>query len=205
MTLVGYPPGMNTIATSSGKVFIFDNTVFASINVNSTAITGADTKANNHALKPISYTFMTTYDAYIDIYSRQCSRVGAFIYDQLDRLDRGDDDYNEEVVEQIASVINMVGEPAYMTAALEARVLEDDRFRLGKLLLAIATSTNKETENERVEFLRRYLSSSDYRVKNSAVRALGRMKTDESKKLLQEISGSPERGEIAHLATALLR
>jgi hypothetical protein len=185
-------------------VVLLDGSAFAPINLNSSPATGTFIKAGNRALTPSSYTFVTTTDQYMKIFSAQCDRVSTFISGELEQLDRSDDNYNEEVVDKIAFVINLVGEPAYMTASLEAKLLQEDRLRFGKLLLAIGSSTHKETEALRAEFLGKYATSGDPRIRNAALRALGRMKTDRAKSFLESARKS-EAGESAYLAAALLR
>jgi hypothetical protein len=151
-----------------------------------------------------TYRFTSNQNNYIEILSRQCARVGSFIYEQLQQLDRRDEDHNDKIVERISSVIELIGEPAFMTAYLESRTLIHDRFLFSKLLLAIAQSRDSFTENDRVEILRKYLSSADYRIRNIAVRALGEMNTDKSKEVLRAVSEG-DRGELGHVATGLLR
>src|SRR5438067_1056820 len=101
--ILGYPP-------APGTVVLFDNSAFASVNLNSSTATGTYSKADNRAPAPPSYTFVTTSQQYMKIFSAQCDRVSNYIYGQLEHLDRSDDDQNEEIVDSIANVIDLVGE-----------------------------------------------------------------------------------------------
>jgi len=105
----------------------------------------------------------------------------------------------------IANVIDLLGEPAACTAVLEARLLKNEPFLFERLLLALATAQQKETETGRVRTLFQYANDGDYRVKRAAVRALGRMNTGAAKKALAEISRRNERTEMGQFAAALLR
>lgn len=178
---------------------------YYTVHRNSNTELAGSTAAYNKEAPPASYTFITTFDIYQEIFSKQCARVGMFIYDSLEKLDRSDDDNNEEIIEHIANVIDIVGEPAVYTAALEANFLYNNNFAFERLLLAIATSSHKETEAYRLELLRGYADNPDYRTRLAAVRALARMKTDGAKSELQKISSRTERGEIPQMAAALLR
>jgi hypothetical protein len=191
-------------------VVLLDDSAFAPVNLNSSnlnssAATGTFIKAGNRALTPPSYTFVTTTDQYMKIFSAQCDRVSAFIHEKLEQLDRSDDDQNEEIVDSIANVIDLVGEPASCTAEMEARLLEDESFIFERLLLAIATAHYKETEAYRLRVLRQYAGNANYLVRRAAVRALGRMDTEGAKRALREISGQKDGGEISHFAAALLK
>jgi hypothetical protein len=154
---------------------------------------------------PVSYTFTSSADQYQKIFSAQCSRVGSIINENLHQLDRSDDDYNETLVDQIAKLIDLLGEPAFLTAAMEAGCATDDAFALEPLLLAIASSTHKETENLRLELVKKYAERPDFKTKRAAVRALGRFKSANAKELLREISAKSGRSEIAQMANSLAR
>src|SRR5215467_1125830 len=69
---------------------------------------------------PLTYAFTSTLDQYSRIFSGQCDRVGAFIYNKLLQLNPSDEDENEAIVDSIADVIDLVGEPASGTAVMEA-------------------------------------------------------------------------------------
>jgi hypothetical protein len=142
---------------------------------------------------------------YKQILSNQCVRASAYICDSLERLDRSDDDYNEGIIERIASAIDLVGEPAYCSAFAEATLLREDRFVFERLLLAVASSRHKETEPYRLEMLRRYAESPDARTRYSAVRALGRMDSAAAKSLLREIASKADHSEVTQMAAAQLR
>jgi HEAT repeat protein len=200
---------INATADQPGSsLIVVNNATFASVNVNNMTA-GTVVQANNRAItsgsSTFSYTFTGTYDEYSRIFSSQCNRVGTFIYNQLGQLDRTDEDQNEAIVDSIADVIALVGEPASGTAVLEAGVLKDDWFLFEHLLLGIANADHKDTEAYRLQFLLQYVDDPDYRLKRAAIRALGRMKTEEAKKTLREISTISGGGELAMLATALLR
>ena len=151
-----------------------------------------------------SYTFVTSNEIYSKIFSAQCARVSAFVAENLERLDRADDDYNENIIELIANVIDLVGEPAYGTVSLEAQVQQRNAFVFERLLCAIAESRHKDTEFYRLELLRNYAEGADFRTKRAAVRALGRMKTDAARAALNEIGHNKSNAELAKLATAYL-
>jgi hypothetical protein len=159
----------------------------------------------NRGLTSPAYTFTTTVAMYRDIFSAQCARVHTLIYENLEQLDHYDDDYNEKIINRITDAIDLVGEPAYCTAFLEARQLRDDRYSFERLLLAIGGSRHRETEGLRLEMLRSYAESSDSRSRRAAVRALGRMDSQSAKSLLRKIGDKADCSEIAQMATALLR
>jgi hypothetical protein len=202
----GYPtnavaltgPNDATFAPISDDIF-----TFALVPVNN--ITGAVITAYNRALPSRSYTFTSTLDSYEKIFSGQCERVGAFINNKLEQLSRSNEDENEAIVDSIADVIDLVGEPAFGTALMEARVLKDDWFLLEHLLLGIASAHHKETEPYRIQLLRYYANSHDYRLKRAAIRALGRMKSELAKSVLRQISTEDADREAKNLAAALLR
>ncbi|MEY9466331.1 hypothetical protein ABH973_006744 [Bradyrhizobium ottawaense] len=198
---------MNTFAPFPlvvGRSSFFDDVGFATVPVNSSTATVVACSALNRAVSSPSYTFVSSFDQYQKIFSGQCDRVHSYIYGQLDNLDQ-DDDQNEEVIENIARVIDLMGEPASGTAMLEASLLKDNLNVLGPLLLAIGASCHRDTEYLRAEALRNYAKDPDYRVRKAAVRALGRMKALPAKRALEEISSQKETGELALLAEAMLR
>jgi len=191
---------------SSGSVVLTGTPAYASVTLSSASTANyAVTNAYNWAVAPPSFTFMTTLDQYTKIFSGQCNRMHSYIYGQLESIDRSDDDQNETIIDNIADIIDLVGEPASFTAMFEAGFLKDDPSALEPLLLAIGTARQKETEDYRAETLRRFAQDSDYRVRRAAVRALGRMKSQAAKRALHDISNRPEAGEIAGLAAAMLR
>jgi hypothetical protein len=61
-------------------------------------------------------------------------RVNNYIFGQLERVDRSDQDQNEVVADKIADVINLVGEPAACTALFEAKLLKNEPTVLERLL-----------------------------------------------------------------------
>jgi hypothetical protein len=150
-----------------------------------------------------AYMFTAPLSEYRRIFSEQCNRVSAFIYEHFEQLNRHDDDCNEKIIERVASAIDLVGEPAFGAAYLEASVLRKDKFALEQLLFAVATAKGKETEAGRLEMLRGYVESSDPSTRRAAVRALGRMESQDAKALLRKIGSPPAHGEIAQLAAAL--
>lgn len=184
---------------------VIDDVAFASVPINSSTASNVVNKAYNRTVAPPSYTFVSSFDQYQKIFSGQCDRVHSYIYGQLDNLDQSDDDQNEEVVDSIARVIDLVGEPASCTAMLEADILKENPSALVPLLLAIGTSRHRETEFLRAEMLRRYTQDADQRVRKVAVRALGRMSSLAARRALEDISKQKEMGEVALLAAALLR
>jgi HEAT repeat protein len=192
-------------APATGVVVVYDTSAVASVNVSSSTANAALTKADNQAMAPASYTFLTTADVYTRIFSAQCDRVSNYIFGQLEQLDRSDDDQNEGVIDNIARVIGLVGEPAAYTAILEARFLKNEPFAFEQLLLALATARQKETEPDLVRTLFGYAEDGDYKVKRAAVRALGRMNTNAAKRALAEISLHNRGAEIGQYAAALLR
>lgn len=195
-----------TALTGTGTLVLYDGSAIASVVLNSSTANAALTKVDNKPVAPASYTFVTTLDLYEKIFSGQCDRVSNYIFGQLERLDRGsDEDQNEVIIERIADVIDLVGEPAACTTVLEARLLKQDPPMLEPLLLAIGSAQHKETEAGRVQILSQFASDSDYRVKRAAVRALGRMNTEAARRALVEISRHHERTEIGRFAAAMLR
>jgi hypothetical protein len=188
-------------------VLVSDQPTFAFVNLSSgTATTGQPVSpSNTFSVTSPAYTFVGPWFHLERIVSAQCNRVNKLIYSQLEQLDRSDDDRNEDIVDKIASIIDLVGEPASCTAAIEAKLLEDDPFTFERLLLAIATAHHKETEADRLKLLREYAAASDHRIKWAAVRALGRMNTEDARNTLQEISAKHGSTELSYLATALLR
>jgi hypothetical protein len=196
---------LNYAIANLGSLTLSDEGTFASVPVNSSTASNVVNKAHNRAIAPTSYTFVSTFDQYQKIFSGQCDRVHTYIHGQLDNLDQSDDDQNEEVVDSIARVLDLVGEPASCTAMLEAGLLKDNPSVFEPLLLAIGTSRHRDTEFLRAEMLRRYTQDSDYRVRRAAVRALGRMKSSTAKRALEDISKRTEMGEVALLAAALVR
>jgi hypothetical protein len=190
----------------SGAVLLIDDSAFVSINASSSSTAFATvTNAYNRAISSPSYTFVTSFDQYAKIFSAQCDRVSNFIFGQLEQIDRSDDDQNEAIVDGIANVIGLVGEPAAYTALLEANILKRDPTILEPLLLGIATARHKDTEAARVQELQRYAGDSNHRVRRAAVRALGRMGTETAKNALKEIRDRNQGAEIGRLAAALLR
>lgn len=210
-TTVGYTApsqgGVVTIgsANTPGTVIIVDDVAFLSVDLSSNTTSFAVTKVDNRALATPSYTFASSNDQYTKIFSAQCDRVSNFIFGQLQQLDRSDEDQNETVVDGIANVISLMGEPAAYTALFEANFLKSDPTVLEPLLFAIATAHHDETEADRVEMLKRYAGDVNYRVRRAAVRALGRMGTKAARNALREIGDSNAGTEMGRLAIALLR
>jgi len=198
---------MNTMygyALAQSPIVLDDDSTLTTFRWTSDTANSAVTWAYNRPVDPPSYTFTTNLDQSMKIFSGQCNRVSNYIYGQLELLDNSNDDQNETVVDCIASVIDLMGEPASYTAVFEARVLKENVSVFEPLLLAIATARHKETEAARIQVLRRFANDSNYRVKRAAVRALGRMNAAAAKNALTEISGQNS-GEIALLAAASLR
>ncbi|WP_439375382.1 HEAT repeat domain-containing protein [Bradyrhizobium sp. DASA03120] len=191
--------------SNRGQRTMLEDSTVATVPISSSTATTLLSQAFNRAVASPSYTFLTSFDQYQKIFSGQCDRVHSFIYGQLDNVDQSDDDQNEEVVDCIARVIDLVGEPASCTAVLEAGILKENLSALEPLLLAIGTSRHRDTEYLRAEALHGYAKDPDYRVRRAAVRALGRMKALPAKHALEEISSQKEMGEIALLAAAMLR
>ncbi len=192
---------------SAGTIVVVGGPAETANTAVSTSGTGvmAANVAVNFGSAPSSYTLSTVVNMYKKIFSDQCARVSAFIYDNLQQLDRSDDDYNEKIIERIAEAIDLVGEPASCTAAIDANLLREDHFVFANLLLAIASSRHGETEGYRLKVLRDYAQSEDPRTRRAATRALGRMHTDDAKNALQEISRQAGRSEVSQLAAAYLR
>ncbi|SFV17282.1 HEAT repeat domain-containing protein [Bradyrhizobium arachidis] len=192
------------LSNSAPRTMFEDGTVAIVPVTSSTAATILNEAFNRPVASP-SYTFVTSFDQYQKIFSGQCDRVHSFIYGQLDNLDQSDDDQNEEVVDCIARIIDLMGEPASCTAVLEAGLLKENLSAFEPLLLAIGASRHRDTEYLRAHALRGYAKDADYRVRKAAVRALGRMKALPAKQALEEISSQKDTGEIALLAAAMLR
>ncbi len=151
-----------------------------------------------------TYNFWaTTSEHYEKIFSAQCVRVGADIEDQLGNLDRSDDDCDEVVVDYIARIIDLVGEPAFLTAAVEAKCRANDPSTLEPLLLALATAKHKQTEGMRLDFVKDFAERPEYKVRRAAVRALSRFNSAQSKSVLKQIGLSSEQSEIGKMASAL--
>ena len=208
--------GMSVVpgAPNSGMVYLYETgTAYLCGTAPELAVGQAQVTANvgfltngppiNQGTAPVGVTFTTTLWMYQKIMSEQCVRTSSLIFESLGQLDYENDDYNEQVVERIADAIDLVGEPAYCTALLEARHLQD-RFAFGYLLLGIASSKSKETETHRLRTLCGYTEDSDYRTRRAAVRALGRMGAAGAKQALREISENAAHGEIAQMARAFL-
>jgi hypothetical protein len=197
-------PGMNAgtitivggVAETSNNALTFSaGTGVLSVNV-----------AVNFGVAPSSYTLSAVVNMYQKIFSDQCARVSSFIYDNLEQLDRSDDDYNEKIIERIAEAIDLVGEPASYTATIDANILREDHFVFSRLLLAIASSRHRETEAYRLEVLRGYAQNEDVRTRHAAIRALGRMRSDAAKNALREISKQAgQKREVAQFAAAFAR
>jgi len=191
---------------SSGTVVVVGGsaeTANTYTNTSGTGVMGTNVAVNFGAV-PSSYTLSTVVNTYQKIFSDQCARVSSFIYNNLEQLDRSDDDYNEKIIERIADAIDLVGEPASCTAAMDASLLREDHFVFASLLLAIASSRHRETEGYRLKVLRNYAESEDPRTRRAAIRALGRMHSDDAKGALREISTQTGRSEISQLAAAYL-
>jgi hypothetical protein len=198
--------GSFTIGSNApGAVVLFNDSAFVSVSTSSSTACTALTNADNRGLASPLYTFVTSSDQYTKIFSAQCDRVSNLIFGQLEQVDRSDDDQNEAIIDSIANVIALVGEPAAYTALLEARLLQNDPTVLEPLLLAIATARHKETEPARIEVLQRYAGDANYRIRRAAVRALGRMGAEAARNALKEISNRNRGAEIGRLAAALLR
>lgn len=187
---------------ASGRVIGHTTTAATTFDSMGTVTVGA---SNSYSIESASYTFTSTIDQYKRIFSAQCVRVGKFVDQKLEQLDLDDDDKNEDVVDSIAQVIDLVGEPAFGTMLMEARILRGQGFTFERLLLAIASSHHKETEGARLKLLQQYAADFDYRVRRAAVRALGRMDTEGAKKTLTEISSDNAGSEMGRFAGALLR
>lgn len=94
-------------------------TANTAVETSGTGVMAANVAVNFGAV-PSSYTLSSVVNMYQKIFSDRCARVSAFIYDNLEQLDRSDDNYNEKIIERIAEAIDLVGEPASCTAALDA-------------------------------------------------------------------------------------
>jgi len=189
----------------NNPVALADTSAFTTFWLTSGTASNVVPMADNSAAVSPSYTFLTTLDQSLKIFSGQCNRVSNYIYGQLEQVDFSSDDQNEAVADSIASVINLVGEPASCTAVFEANLLRENASMLEPLLLGIGSAHHKETENARVQVLRQFASDPNYRVKRAAVRALGRMSAPAAKAALTDISHQGNNGEIGLLAAACLR
>ncbi|HZP76600.1 MAG TPA: HEAT repeat domain-containing protein [Pseudolabrys sp.] len=198
------PGGVMGNATGAG-VLVVDTSTFLSVNSNSSTGTMVITQSANQAVASPAYTFSTTVDQYKRIFSAQCDRVSNYIFGQLEYVSRSDDEQNESISEGIANVISLVGEPAAYTAFVEAKMLKDNPGMLGPLFIGIATADHKETEQDRVEALRRYAGDENYRVRRAAIRALGRMEAPAAQQALKDISRQNQGAELGQYAAALLR
>jgi HEAT repeat protein len=205
-SILGYTSPLGNVAVGStnapGAIVLYDNTAFVSISTSSSTTTAL---INRGPTPSTSYTFVSSLDQCTKIFSAQCDRVSNFIFNQLEQIDRSDDDRSEAIAGDIANVIGLVGEPAACTAFLEANLLRSDPTVLEPLLIAIATAQHKETETARVKLLQHFAGDANYRVRRAAVRALGRMGSDTARNALREISTRNEGAEIGRLAAALLR
>ncbi|MFT4116548.1 HEAT repeat domain-containing protein [Bradyrhizobium sp.] len=182
-----------------------ENGTVTIVPINSSTATVITNQVFNQAISSPSYTFTTSFVQYQQIFSGQCDRVHSFIHGQLDNVDQSDDDQNEEVVDCIAHIIDLIGEPASCTAVFEAGLLKENMSAFEPLLLAIGSSRHRETEYLRAEALHGYAKDVDFRVRKAAVRALGRMKALPAKQALEQISQQKDAGETALLAAAMLR
>jgi hypothetical protein len=197
---------MNPFLNSfSGTLFLLDDSAIASVKFDSSTGSAVAAKAYNRAVAPASYTFVTSLDQYQKIFSGQCNRVYNYIHGQLESVDQSEDSQTEMVIDNIANVIDLVGEPASCTAVFEASLLKDNLSIFEPLLLAIGAASHKESEADRANVLSHYTQDSNYSVRRAAVRALGRMSAPAAKKALTEISIQKNSGEIGLLAAAYLR
>jgi oligoendopeptidase F len=193
-----------------GSTMIVSTATMTANNVAIASATGTGFQSGNIAINygvtPASYTLSTMVNMYQKLFSDQSARVSTFIYDNLQQLDRSDDEYNEKIIERIAEAIDLVGEPASCVAALDAKVLREDHFVFANLLLAIASSRHRDSESYRLEVLRAFAQNDDPQTRRAAIRALGRMPSREAKDALREISKQAGgRSELAQLSAALAR
>jgi hypothetical protein len=193
------------MSSSVNTVVVVNNSTFVSVNLSSSTAYSGVTAADNRTLASPSYTFVARSDQYTKILSAQCDRVSNHIFGQLEHVDRSDQDQNELIVDDIAEVIGLVGEPAAYAALFEAHLLKEDPTVLEPLLLAIGSAHHKESEADRVQALRQYANDADYRIRRAAVRALGRMNTAVARSVLRDISSHNQGSEIGRFAAAMLR
>ena len=191
--------------TFPGALMLLDDSAIASVRIDSSTASSVVTQAYNLPAAPPSYTFTSTVEQYEKIFAGQCNRVSNYIYGQLEQIDLSSDDSNEAAADNIAGVIDLVGEPAAFTALLEASLLKDNVSMLEPLLLAVGSVTQKETDQARVDALRQFVDDPNHRIKRAAVRALGRMSSPAAREALTDISHQGSNGEIGLLAAACLR
>jgi hypothetical protein len=205
-TIMTFSVATNVGSPSVGSVAISNGSVSAFATSHWSSYTACDlvTNVDNYPVASPAYTFATSYNQALRILGAQCNRVHNYIHGQLENVDRSDDDQNEMIVDKIARVIDLVGEPASCTAVFEAELLKNNPNVFEPLVLAIGTARNKESEADRVQALRRYANDSNNRVKRAAVRALGRMDAPAARVALNDINRNGT-GEVAQLAAAMLR
>ncbi len=175
------------------------------VSTNYMVVRSSNTAPVDATASGVTYAFMSSAEQYEKIFSAQCSRIGSVINDRLQNLDRADDDYNESIIDYIARIIDLVGEPAFLTAAVEARCAEDNAAMLEPLLLAIASAKHKESEGMRLDAIKNFAERSDFRTQRAAVRALSRFNSPNSKALLKQIGANYNQSEIGKMATALAK
>jgi HEAT repeat protein len=204
--LLGYPT--NSVESWFQRADSTLQGAFQSFVINAVTLGDGVGIANNRAnvARPKSYSFLTTSDEYVRIFSAQCDRVHSYIAEKFEGLERTDEEQKDEVVESIAEVIGLVGEPAFGTVMLEAQQQQvDDPTRFGCLLRALALTDHQETEGQRINFLEGFTTSSDYGVKRAALDALGHMKAPEAKVALGRVEFEAGQDELKRLTAAMLR
>ena len=108
---------------------------------------------------------------------------------------------------RIAEAIDLVGEPALCAAYVQLLANVTRRFPLEKLLQALATARDGDTEKFRAEVIERFCYAQDPAVRYTAVEALGEMASHShiAKELLKKLSETETNKQIAGIAKSYAR
>jgi hypothetical protein len=171
------------------------------------AFAGTATSLTDPFSSAINYVANSAYTAdlsqtYIDILRRQYNRVCRFLEDAVNHLNSTDDDFNEEVVEQIAAIIDLVGEPALFAVDQQLKSPQRDYSTAEKFLLAIASARENETEDARTAVIAEHAQAKDNAIRYAAVHALARLGTKDARRIMENVAKTDPNSQIAHVAKA---
>lgn len=145
--------------------------------------------------------------AYNGLVSRQFCRAHNFIGDQLNQLSRDDEENNDQLIEKIATAIDLLGEPALGAVWSILRGQETKRFVVEKLLEAVVAAKEESVEGYRANIVEGLCHSQDSNVRYAAVDALGDMASHNeiAKKLLEKLLLTEGNSQIGTIARSYAR
>jgi hypothetical protein len=149
-----------------------------------------------------------TSGLYAGIVMRQCERVGTYFENELHKIEwEGDDRNTDVIINRLSDAIDLVGEPALAAACRELMSHTKYRFRMDKLLQAVAAAKDNTTEIYRARVLEQFCHASDPQLRYAAVDALGNMAAHSSaaKEFLKNVRKGESNMQIASLAELYIR